>query len=191
MSRLVLASGSPRRKEMLQALGMRFVVRPAHVDESHRNGEPSRDFVERLADSKAHAVAAPGEVVLAADTIVVLRGRLLGKPRDREDASRMLRELQDQEHQVQTAVAVLDVDRDRLALSTETTGVRIGPLSEAMVNWYVSTGEPMDKAGAYAIQGLGALFVESVSGNYSNVVGLPLPLTRRLFQDLGHDLMEF
>jgi septum formation protein len=161
------------------------------VDEKPGKSESPRDYVERLAETKARAQAEPGELVLAADTVVVQNGSLMGKPASREDARRMLRVLQDQEHHVLTAVAVLDVDAGRLALRTEDTQVRIGPLSDAQIDWYVATGEPMDKAGAYAIQGLGALFVESVEGNYSNVVGLPLPLTRQLFQELGHDLMSF
>ena len=135
--------------------------------------------------------AGPGELVLAADTLVVLAAEILGKPDGADEARAMLRRLAGRDHLVMTGVAVHHGDDDRVAAAVETTRVTIGELSERQIADYVATGEPLDKAGAYAIQGLGALFVEAIEGNYTNVVGLPLPLTRRLFAELGFDLPGF
>ena len=191
---LVLASGSPRRREMLENLGAEFVVRPVDIDESPLDGEQPEPYVLRLARAKAAACPrTEQQIVLAADTIVALDGELLGKPRDDADAGRMLRRLSGREHEVLTGVAVV-VDREpsgeplRVA-EVERTRVRFNELSEAEIEWYVATGEPLDKAGAYAVQGLGALFVERLEGNYSNVVGLPLPLTYRLLARAGLSLL--
>jgi septum formation protein len=148
-------------------------------------------MVLRLAESKARAAAGPGELLLAADTIVVLDGKVLGKPGDAAQASVMLASLGGREHQVLTGVALVDGQRDQVATGLESSQVRIGTLDPATIDWYVSTGEPLDKAGSYGIQGLGAMLVETVSGNYTNVVGLPLPLVRRLFGELGYDLLSF
>lgn len=183
--RLVLASGSPRRRELLAGLGLDPVVRPVAVDESPLPGEGAAEYVLRLAQAKAEAEAAPGELVLAADTVVVHGGELMGKPRDPADARRMLRQLAASDHEVLTGVAVYDGDRRLGRSEVERTRVRFAALSEAEIDWYVATGEPLDKAGAYAVQGLGALFVTAIDGNYSNVVGLPLPLTYRLLREAG------
>ncbi|MFQ5349575.1 MAG: Maf family protein [Thermoanaerobaculia bacterium] len=191
MPRLVLASASPRRRELLAGLGLSPPVRPVDVDERPLDGEPAADCVLRLARSKAAAAAGRGELVLAADTLVVLDGRILGKPADPREAETMLGRLAGRDHLVQTGVAVHDGDSSAVAAGVETTRVFIAPLTASQIADYVATGEPLDKAGAYAIQGLGALFVERVDGNYSNVVGLPLPLTRRLFAELGFDLLAF
>lgn len=145
----------------------------------------------RLARAKAAAQAHPGELVLAADTVVVLDGELLGKPTDPADARRMLARIAGREHTVLTAVALAEPDRDLRVSAVESSRVRMAALSPGEIAWYVETGEPMDKAGSYAIQGIGALFVEEVFGNYTNVVGLPLPLTGRLFGDLGYGLLDF
>lgn len=189
MPRLVLASASPRRRELLAGLGIRPPVRPVAIDETPLDGEPAADCVLRLARAKAEAGERPGELVLAADTLVVLDGRILGKPAGAAEARAMLAELAGRDHLVMTGVAVRDSDAGRTAAAVETTRVTIGRLDGERIAAYVATGEPLDKAGAYAIQGLGALFVERVEGNYSNVVGLPLPLTRRLFAELGFDLL--
>ena len=189
MPRLVLASASPRRRELLAALGISARVRPAAVDETPLDGEPAADCVVRLARAKAHVDARPGELILAADTLVVLDGRILGKPAGPEEAAAMLARLAGRDHLVQTGVAVHDADSGATAAAVETTRVTLAALDARRIAAYVATGEPLDKAGAYAIQGLGALFVESIDGNYSNVVGLPLPLTRRLFAELGFDLL--
>lgn len=191
MTRLVLASGSPRRRELLEGLGLDFEVRPVDLDESPLPGEKPLAHVRRLARSKARARAAPGELVLAADTIVVLDDRILGKPADAADARVMLGAIAGREHEVLTGVAAHEQRTGRTEVAVERSTVRIAALSAAEIAWYVATGEPLDKAGSYAIQGLGALFVEKIDGNYTNVVGLPLPTTRRLVQRLGHDLLAF
>ncbi len=186
--RLVLASQSPRRRELLAQLGVPHEVLPANTDESVRAGEPAREYVLRVAREKARAV--PGELVLAADTAVVLRGEVLGKPRDAEDARRMLGALSGSAHEVLTGVCVRRVGASG-ATEVEavvSTAVRFAPLDEAAIAWYVGTGEPLDKAGAYAIQGAGGAFVLSVEGSVSNVVGLPLAETAELLRRAGHPL---
>lgn len=187
---LVLASGSPRRRELLKGLGVAFSVRPADLDESLLPGETADRHVQRLAQDKAKARAEPDELVLAADTVVVIDGDILGKPRDITEARAMLERLAGRRHTVLSGVALIDGNDQRSAYGMERTEVRIAAMNAAEIAWYIATEEPMDKAGAYAIQGLGALFVEGVEGNYSNVVGLPIPLTRSLFRDLGFDLRE-
>ena len=186
--RLVLASASPRRRELLTGLGLEFEVRPVDVDETPRENEEPKAFVERLAREKSQARVDSGEAVLAADTIVTIDDRLLGKPRDDADAAAMLRRLSGRSHEVLTGVALAS-DRGEPACAIARTEVRFAPLSEDEIAWYVASGEPRDKAGAYAIQGLGAHFVESISGNYSNVVGLPLPTVYRLLGEAGIDLI--
>ena len=188
---LVLASASPRRRDLLAGLQLDFEVRSAEIDESALTDELPEDHVLRLARAKAQAVARPGELVLAADTVVVLEGRILGKPADPADAQQMLSSLAGREHDVYTGVALFEPDRDTLVSATDRSEVRIAALDKDEISWYVSTGEPLDKAGSYAIQGLGALFVERVVGNYTNVVGLPLPLTRSLFRQLSYDILDF
>ena len=190
MPHLVLASASPRRRELLAALGLTPSIRPVNLDETPLEGEPAADCVLRLARDKAEADARPGELVLAADTLVVLDGRILGKPSGPDEARAMLADLAGRDHLVMTGVAVRDADVRRTAAAVQTTRVTIAPLGGSRIASYVATGEPLDKAGAYAIQGLGALFVERIDGNYSNVVGLPLPLTARLFAELGYELID-
>lgn len=185
MSELVLASASPRRRRILEHLGYDFLVRPAEVDETQRDGEDALAYVERLALAKATADARAGELVLGADTIVAVDGRLLGKPSDRDDAIWMLRRLSGREHEVSTGVAVHDVDSDRTETATVTTVVAFAQLSDREIEWYVDSGEPMDKAGGYAIQGLGRLFVVRIDGDYTNVVGLPVPTVYALLNRLG------
>lgn len=189
--RLVLASGSPRRRQLLAEQGLLFEVRPVDLDETPRPGESGCELVLRLAEQKALAAARAGEVVLAADTAVVVDGAVLGKPADDAEATAMLRQLSGRWHEVLTGVAVCDLDRAlRLAL-VETTRVRFATLSEAEIGWYVATGEPADKAGAYAIQGYGAIFIEQIEGSYSNVVGLPLSTTYRLLRQAGCGWFRF
>lgn len=171
---LVLASGSPRRREMLSGLGLEFLVDPADIDEGVRPGETPVAYVRRVASSKATTVAArhPTSVVLAADTTIDLDGAVLAKPADAADAARMLEALSGREHLAHTAMAI--AVGGLLNVVEVTTAVRMRPLSTAEIDWYVATGEPLDKAGAYAIQGRAAAFVESVAGSVSNVVGLPM-----------------
>lgn len=188
---LILASGSPRRRELLTGLGLSFFVRPADVDESMLTRETPDEHVQRLAAAKSRARMAEDELVLAADTVVVIDGEVLGKPVDEAAAKQMLSTLAGRRHSVLTGVCVTAGRGDRSRVGIERSEVEISPMSEDEIDWYVDTGEPLDKAGSYAIQGLGALFVTAVSGNYTNVVGLPLPLTRSLFSDLGFDLRQF
>jgi septum formation protein len=195
--RLVLASSSPRRRELLAGLGLAFTVRAVGVDETPRPAETAPVLVERLAREKALAsarvaVADDGvaELVLAADTTVAVDGVILGKPADGAEALAMLRQLAGRWHEVFTGLAARAPD-GRLVSHVECSRVRMAAGDEARLAWYVATGEPMDKAGAYAIQGLGALLVEEVVGNYGNVVGLPLPATARLVAALGFDLLAF
>ncbi len=170
---LILASSSPRRREILSCAGIPHVVRPAEVDESIREAETAGEYVKRLARAKAEAVqSGPDDVVLGADTVVVVDGAVLGKPEDAAEARRMLRLLAGREHEVLTGICLR---RDgRLAEDSEATRVRFVPLSPAEIEDYVASGEPMDKAGAYAIQGLASKFIDRVEGCYFNVVGLPV-----------------
>lgn len=172
-------------------LGLRFDVVPADVDESTRAGETPEAYVERVARSKAAtiAAAAPDAVVIAADTTVVLDGEILAKPRDADDARAMLTRLADRTHEVLTAVVVATADRAAVRVSSTT--VTFGPISAAELDWYVATGEPLDKAGAYGIQGAGGLFVTRIDGSYHNVVGLPLDALRDAVAELGHDLFAW
>ena len=188
---LILASASPRRQELLDGIELEFRVRPANLDETALPGETPEAHVRRLAREKSRLQAGSGELVLAADTVVAIDGQILGKPADDLEARSMLRRLQSRIHTVWTGVALTDGCRRRTVETVERSEVDIGPMSEEDIDWYVATGEPLDKAGSYAIQGLGALFVTAVRGNYTNVVGLPLPATRALFRQLGFDLRHF
>jgi len=184
--RLVLASSSPRRKEILEALGLAFEVCSAEVDESLRPGESPFDAAERLAREKAAGAAAelpPDAVIVAADTIVVLEGRALGKPADRADAGRMLRSLQGRRHEVVTGLAV--AQEGRLVSGRDVTRVVFAPMTEEEIAAYAASGEPDDKAGAYALQGIGGVFIERVEGSPSNVIGLPVRLFAKLARKMG------
>jgi septum formation protein len=185
--RLVLASASPRRARILRGLGVGFRVLVSHVDESLREGEEGAAAVERLARAKALAVA-KGETlpVLAADTEVLCEGLVLGKPADEGDAVAMLRRLQGRAHEVLTAVCVVAGGVARSGV--ERSVVRFAPMSEREIAWYAATGEPLDKAGGYHVDGKGALFVETVEGSPSNVAGLPVRLLLRLVREAGLDL---
>jgi nucleoside triphosphate pyrophosphatase len=178
---LILASASPRRRELLERISPRFVVRPSDVEERLAGG-PLTDAVAALALEKARSVArdAVGSTVLGADTIVVVEGEVLGKPRDADDATRMLRRLRGQEHVVITGVAV--VDGDASASAAVVSRVFMARYGDDEIERYVRSGEPMDKAGAYAIQGLGGALIVGVIGSYTNVIGLPLGATRRLLE---------
>jgi nucleoside triphosphate pyrophosphatase len=182
--RLVLASASPRRARILRELGVAFRVVVSHADETLRPDEEGGAAVERLARAKALAVAS-GETlpVLAADTEVVCDGRILGKPRDEDDAGAMLRRLRGRTHEVLTGVCI--VDRGVACSGVERSRVTLAPMSEGEIRWYVATGEPLDKAGGYHVDGKGALFVEGVEGSPSNVAGLPVRLALRLFREAG------
>ncbi|HEX4138143.1 MAG TPA: Maf family protein [Bryobacteraceae bacterium] len=183
---LVLASRSPRRAELLAAAGIEFTVRVTDIDETPLAGEAPRDYVLRMAETKARAVevnndAGNEEVILAADTTVVLANEIMGKPVDDADATRMLRALAGNRHEVLTAIAVKRAGH--IVTDIATTSVWFARLSEAEIAEYVASGEPMDKAGAYGIQGLASKFIDRIEGSYSNVVGLPVAPTYRLLRD--------
>ena len=190
--RLVLASGSPRRRELLNSLGLDFDVELPDVDESRRQDEPPGVYVERIAVEKARAVAAPDRVVLAADTAVVHEGKVLGKPGHPEEARAMLRRLQSDRHEVFTGIAVASWNGGAVVNSTvDVTEVAFLPMTDDEIADYVSTGEPMDKAGAYALQGAGGRFIESVKGSPFTVIGLPIHLISRLISAAGMDIRSF
>ena len=183
--RFVLASASPRRRELLEGLGVAFEIRAADIDERVRENEKPIEYARRLASEKAERVseAEPGAVVLGADTIVVLSNggaeQILGKPSDKNDAFAMLRLLSNREHHVYTAYSIrsAEIRKDNIVK----TAVVFQPMSDDEIHRYVETGEPSDKAGAYAIQGIGGMFVKRIHGSYSNVVGLPVA---ELYEDL-------
>lgn len=187
---LHLASKSPRRRELLGRLGLEFGVLDIDIPERRDPCEAPADYVRRVAREKAGAgllrvVGAPGAVVLGADTEVILEDEVFGKPRDAEDAAGMLRRLAGRTHEVVSAVSVVSAEREAQAVSV--SQVTFGELSEAQIAAYVATGEPMGKAGAYAIQGGGEAFIRHLSGSYSGVMGLPLFETARLLTEFGFD----
>jgi septum formation protein len=184
---LILASASPRRRELLAQLAIPFTVLPANIDESVVPGEVPWTYTRRVAYAKAQHIArqCPTAVVLGADSVVVLEHSILGKPRNPDDARQMLSRLSGRAHTVMTAVAVLYYVRHVVCLDVVQTLVRFRPLSPSAIEHYIATGEPMDKAGAYAIQGAAAAFVKSWEGCYTNVVGLPLRRTAAFLQAVG------
>ena len=173
---LILASASPRRRELLQRAGVAFTVIPSDTPEAAQVGEAPQEYALRVAGEKARDVARrnPGAWVLGADTIVEIAGEVLGKPRDATDGQRMLRLLSGRTHQVMTAFILLDGEGHVRARQVVISRVTCKPLADAQIHAYLATGEPFDKAGAYAVQGLGASLVERVEGSYTNVVGLPM-----------------
>ena len=190
---LFLASASPRRRELLESLGLAFAVEPAAIDEAELPGEAPQDHVVRLAARKAATVAAAlrhrgvDALVLAADTTVTIDGAILGKPANDAEAVAMLHRLAGRSHEVLTACRLVRNDDGRAAAVVVSSGVRFKPWDEALARWYAATGEPMDKAGGYGIQGRGVLLSEAITGSWSNVVGLPLESLPSLFDDVGDD----
>jgi nucleoside triphosphate pyrophosphatase len=191
-SRIVLASASPRRADLLTAIGVGFELAPSNILERPHPDEAPADYIMRLARAKVIEVARRREagLVIGADTIVVLDGRLMGKPEDESDAERMLKMLSGKWHAVMTGVSLYDVSTKREVADYDKTLVKFAALTEKEIDWYVKTGEPMDKAGAYAIQGRGAMFIDEIAGNYHNVVGLPIPLVYRLAKRLGYHFIS-
>jgi septum formation protein len=183
--RVVLASSSPRRQQLLDLIGIAHEVRPANIDETMRAGEAPRRHAERLAREKATRIATrdPDLITIGADTVVVINRKVLGKPRDMAEAVQMLSQLSGREHTVITAVAVARGKKLRSAI--EEVRVKFRRLREDEIEAYVATGEPMDKAGAYGIQGYGATIVECIDGDYFAVMGLPLARLTALMRDLG------
>jgi septum formation protein len=182
---IVLASASPRRQELLKDAGIDFVTLPANIAEVQRAGEGAAYFAERMARDKARAIRAsdPESVVLGADTIVVARDQVLGKPTDPADAVRMLRLLSGRQHFVITGVCLIGADFEDVR--SERTAVHFTAVTDAEIRDYVATGEPMDKAGAYAIQGIASRWIPRIEGDYSNVVGLPVALVYRMLKEAG------
>jgi len=186
-SQLILASKSPRRYELLKQMGLDFEVIPSGVAEDFFNTESPREHVIRLAEAKARDVSSryPDRWVVAADTIVCINGSILGKPKCREEAVEMLRCLSGREHRVLTGFSVCHSEKGESDREVVQTLVRVKPLASAEIAWYVQTGEPSDKAGGYAIQGIGSFMIESIQGSYTNVVGLPLCELIQMLTRLG------
>jgi septum formation protein len=188
--KLILASSSPRRAEVLRNAGVEFEVRPADIDESRRLGEPTGDYVQRLALEKARAAtnsesSANNFIVIGADTVVVNRGEILLKPDSPNDARRMLRQLSGGVHEVHTGLALIRMPQKVERVIEEVTSVHFAELSDAEIDAYIATGEPFDKAGAYGIQSLGGRYVTRVEGCYFNVMGMPLGRLWATLKELG------
>ncbi len=183
--KFVLASASPRRKELLTSAGFEYEVHPANIDEIIPDGTPTESVAEVLAKQKAESVLKdyPDAVVLGSDTIVVLDGKILGKPHDKEDAANMLHSLSGREHQVYTGLCVCS--KDKTCCMTSCTDVYFHKLSDELVSAYIETGEPMDKAGAYGAQGLGSVLVEKINGDFFTVMGLPIADAVRILAKFG------
>jgi septum formation protein len=190
-STIILASSSPRRRELLHTLGMPFTVMTSDVDETVSPALPPAEVVEQLSLRKAREVAGKvnAGVVIGSDTVVVLDGKILGKPASAADAFAMLSALQGREHTVYSGVAMIDAESMRTEVAHSSTDVKIRSLTASEINAYIATGEPMDKAGSYAIQGIGATIVERIVGDYFTVVGLPLNLTAQMLTRFGIRLL--
>ncbi len=190
-TRVILASGSPRRRELLAAMGVSFEVRTSGVDESRIPADHPRTFANRAAWLKAKAVAeneSAETVVIAADTIVTISGMLLGKPANEAEARQMLRRLSGNSHDVITAVAVARGGENRLIVDSDTTRVIFNELTAAEIDHYIRSGGPMDKAGAYGIQEIGDRFIERIDGDWFNVMGLPCSLLTRMLEEMAPEL---
>jgi septum formation protein len=192
VTRLILASGSPRREALMRQVGLRFEVEPSDADESLPEGVPAAESAEQLALKKARQVAAGRTegLIIGADTVVVVDGRILGKPSGPEEASAMIRRLSGREHQVITGIAVVDAATAESRSDSVSTDVCFALLSDEIIERYVATGEPLDKAGGYGIQGYAALLVEAIRGDYNNVVGLPVRRLAELLGEFGYDAFE-
>lgn len=186
---LVLASSSPRRRDLLATLGLSFTFQAPDVDETRHDGEQPGPFVERVARAKSQEVHRAGIASLGADTTVVLGGRVLGKPGSSIEAATMLGDLRGRDHLVLTGIA-LTTDTGTRSMVVTTT-VTMAAFDDTLIDWYVSTGEPMDKAGAYALQGIGGVLVDRIVGDPFNVIGLPLGSLRNLFEAAGLDLLGY
>lgn len=192
---LILASESPRRKELLTQLGLSFAVKPSNADETLSETVPER-VVKELAFRKATSIASQVDhaLIIGADTLVVCDGEMLGKPRDEADAMKMLIRLQGSAHQVISGIALVEVIAGKISrteVGSKKTDVWMLPLSVDQIQWYIQTGEPLDKAGAYGIQGIGASFIDKIEGCYFNVVGLSLSLLTQMMGKMGYHLNDF
>ena len=192
---IVLASQSPRRSELLKQLGLNFQIKTANIDESNSMGLKAAELVQYLAFEKARAIAEDssldrGSIVIGADTVVVKEGTILGKPRDKQDAFNMLKGLSGSWHEVMTGVAVIDVNSFKYDKIVEITRVKMKELKDETINAYINSGEPLDKAGAYGIQGLGAVLIDRIEGCYFNVVGLPISKLSDILKNYGVYVLE-
>jgi len=191
VSKLILASASPRREELLMMLGLNFTTVPSKIEEeSYHEAQPPEELVQELARKKVEEVAGLVEdtVIIGADTVLIFNGRILGKPRDQEEACETLTELQGKRHTVFTGIAVYGTINDKLLLDYNRTEVYLRKMDEFEISAYVKTGEPLDKAGAYGIQGIGGVFVEKIEGSYYNVVGLPIDKLVLMLKEFGFNI---
>ncbi|MBK5260610.1 MAG: septum formation inhibitor Maf [Thermoanaerobaculia bacterium] len=187
--KVILASSSPRRRELLASIGVEFDVIPSNVPEEHQPGEAPEEYVARLSRDKAQAIATRHRErwVIAADTTVLYGDQLLEKPKDDADAARMLATIAGKTHIVYTGITLQNEERGYGETRVAESEVRMLPLSTSDIEWYVATGEPLDKAGAYAVQGIGSMFIDSIHGSFTNVVGLPLALLFQMMRKAGID----
>jgi len=195
MMQIILASQSPRRSELLKQLGLNFQIRIANIDESNSMGLKASELVQYLAFEKAKAVAENSSldrdsIVIGADTVVVKDGAILGKPRDKQDAFNMLKGLSGSWHEVMTGIAVIDANSFKYDKCVEITRVKMKELKDETINAYINSGEPLDKAGAYGIQGLGAVLIDRIEGCYFNVVGLPISQLSDILKKYGVYVLE-
>mgnify|MGYP006282256697 CR=1 FL=1 len=190
-AKLVLASSSPRREEILNQLKLKFTIVPGKIDESNFNSSSPEELVKTLAVEKARSVSGLVEdaLIIAADTIVVYEDQILGKPADQSEAKEQLKLLSGREHNVITGIAVLDSETDEVLVDRNITRVKMLNFNEEKIDKYISTGEPMDKAGSYGIQGLGGLFVEEIEGSYYSVVGLPIHQLAELLDKFNYGIL--
>lgn len=190
--KIILASASPRRKELLNSMGLEFEVIPSQVEENIENEKFSLELIENLATEKAEEVAnkitAPS-IVIGSDTVVVINNKILGKPKDKNDAFNMLKMLSGNTHQVVSGIAVIDTETGKTIKDSVVSEVNFKQLSDEEINAYIKTGEPMDKAGAYAIQGLAGMFVKSINGCYSNIVGISVFKLAEMLKKIGVKLL--
>jgi len=190
--KIILASQSPRRKWLLEQIGLEFDIIPSNFDEDIENKKFSKKLIESLAYEKAKEVAERNDdkaLIIAADTVVIMGSQILGKPIDEKDAENMLKKLSNKTHKVITAVAIIDKYEDKTLINSKISKVKFKKLSEREILDYIKTGEPMDKAGSYGIQAYGSLFVEKVEGCYNNIVGLPLNLLAEMLKSFGIHLI--
>lgn len=190
--KIILASQSPRRKWLLEQIGLEFEIIPSNFDEDIENKKFSKQLIESLAYEKAKEVAERNEekaLIIAADTVVIMGNQILGKPTDEKDAENMLKKLSNKTHKVITAIAIIDKYEDKTLINSKISKVKFKKLSEREILDYIKTGEPMDKAGSYGIQAYGSLFVEKVEGCYNNIVGLPLNLLSEMLKSFGIHLI--
>lgn len=190
--KIILASGSPRRKELLKSMGLDFKVIVSEVEENIENEPFSTELIQNLAEEKASDVASKinfPAIIIGSDTVVVINNKILGKPKDKEDAFIMLKMLSGNTHQVISAIAVIDKETGKVLKDSVVSDVTFKQLSDEEINSYIATGEPMDKAGAYAIQGFAGMFVKSINGCYSNIVGISVFKLAEMLKEIGVKLL--